>query len=161
MQSRKTDIITKLRKLLTDLLITGYTFYRVKPTPADNNVMIEVLDPLNTFIDKNPESAYVKDSYRVVVRKWLTKPDILNIYGKKLHKKDLDLINESWQDAFDTSTYYIRSFTNADGTPQTDGLQAGKEIVPGYPTGPYNTYNYKLIPVYEVEWIKTDKDHVM
>ena len=161
MQSRKTDIITKLRKLLTDLLITGYTFYRVKPTPADNNVMIEVLDPLNTFIDKNPESAYVKDSYRVVVRKWLTKPDILNIYGKKLHKKDLDLINESWQDAFDTSTYYIRSFTNADGTPQTDGLQAGKEIVPGYPTGPYNTYNYKLIPVYEVEWIKTDKKHVM
>ena len=161
MQSRKTDIITKLRKLLTDLLITGYTFYRVKPTPADNNVMIEVLDPLNTFIDKNPESAYVKDSYRVVVRKWLTKPDILNMYGKKLHKKDLDLINESWQDAFDTSTYYIRSFTNADGTPQTDGLQAGKEIVPGYPTGPYNTYNYKLIPVYEVEWIKTDKKHVM
>lgn len=161
MQSRKTDIITKLRKLLTDLLITGYTFYRVKPTPAENNVMIEVLDPLNTFIDKNPESAYVKDSYRVVVRKWLTKPDILNIYGKKLHKKDLDLINESWQDAFDTSTYYIRSFTNADGTPQTDGLQAGKEIVPGYPTGPYNTYNYKLIPVYEVEWIKTDKKHVM
>lgn len=161
MQSRKTDIITKLRKLLTDLLITGYTFYRVKPTPAENNVTIEVLDPLNTFIDKNPESAYVKDSYRVVVRKWLTKPDILNIYGKKLHKKDLDLINESWQDAFDTSTYYIRSFTNADGTPQTDGLQAGKEIVPGYPTGPYNTYNYKLIPVYEVEWIKTDKKHVM
>lgn len=161
MQSRKTDIITKLRKLLTDLLITGYTFYRVKPTPADNNVMIEILDPLNTFIDKNPESAYVKDSYRVVVRKWLTKPDILNMYGKKLHKKDLDLINESWQDAFDTSTYYIRSFTNADGTPQTDGLQAGKEIVPGYPTGPYNTYNYKLIPVYEVEWIKTDKKHVM
>lgn len=161
MQSRKTDIITKLRKLLTDLLITGYTFYRVKPSPADNNVIIEVLDPLNTFIDKNPESSYVKDSYRVVVRKWLTKPDILNIYGKKLHKKDLDLINESWQDAFDTSTYYIRSFTNADGTPQTDGLQAGKEIVPGYPTGPYNTYNYKLIPVYEVEWIKTDKKHVM
>ena len=161
MQSRKTDIITKLRKLLTDLLITGYTFYRVKPTPANNNVTIEVLDPLNTFIDKNPESPYVKDSYRAVVRKWLTKPDILNMYGKKLHKKDLDLINESWQDAFDTSTYYIRSFTNADGTPQTDGLQAGKEIVPGYPTGPYNTYNYKLIPVYEVEWIKTDKKHVM
>ena len=43
----------------------------------------------------------------------------------------------------------------------TDGLQAGKEIVPGYPTGPYNTYNYKLIPVYEVEWIETDKNHVM
>ena len=161
MQSRETDMITKLRKLLLDLLITGYTFYRVKPTVANNNVSIEVLNPLNTFIDKNPESPYIKDSYRVVVRKWLTKPQILNTYGKKLKKADLDLINESWQDAFDTSTYYIRSFANADGTPQTDGLQAGKELVPGYPTGPYNTYNYKLIPVYEVEWIKTDKNHIM
>ena len=161
MQSRETDITTKLRKLLLDLLITGYTFYRVKPTVNNNNVSIEVLNPLNTFIDKNPESPYVKDSYRVVVRKWLTKPQVLNTYGKKLNKKDLDLINESWQDAFDTSTYYIRSYSNSDGTPQTDGLQAGKELVPGYPTGPYNTYNYKLIPVYEVEWIKTDKDHVM
>ena len=161
MQSRETDITTKLRKLLLDLLITGYTFYRVKPTVNNNNISIEVLNPLNTFIDKNPESPYVKDSYRVVVRKWLTKPQVLNTYGKKLNKKDLDLINESWQDAFDTSTYYIRSYSNSDGTPQTDGLQAGKELVPGYPTGPYNTYNYKLIPVYEVEWIKTDKDHVM
>ena len=67
-------MITKLRKLLLDLLITGYTFYRVKPTVANNNVSIEVLNPLNTFIDKNPESPYIKDSYRVVVRKWLTKP---------------------------------------------------------------------------------------
>lgn len=161
MQSRETDIITKLRKLLTDLLITGYTFYRVKPTVANNNVSIEILNPLNTFIDKNPESPYVKDSYRVVIRKWLTKTEILNTYGKKLSKKDLNLINESWQDAFDTSTYYIRSFSDSNGTPMTDGLQAGREIVPGYPTGPYNTYNYKLIPVYEVEWIETDKQHVM
>ena len=161
MQSRETDITTKLRKLLTDLLITGYTFYRVKPTVANNNVSIEILNPLNTFIDKNPESPYVKDSYRVVIRKWLTKTEILNTYGKKLSKKDLSLINESWQDAFDTSTYYIRSFSDSNGTPMTDGLQAGREIVPGYPTGPYNTYNYKLIPVYEVEWIETDKQHVM
>ena len=161
MQSRETDITTKLRKLLTDLLVTGYTFYRVKPTVANNNVSIEILNPLNTFIDKNPESPYVKDSYRVVIRKWLTKTEILNTYGKKLSKKDLSLINESWRDAFDTSTYYIRSFSDSNGTPMTDGLQAGREIVPGYPTGPYNTYNYKLIPVYEVEWIETDKQHVM
>ena len=161
MQSRETDIITKLKQLLLDLLITGYTFYRVKPSVGNNNVTIEVLDPLNTFPDKNPESPYVKDSQRVVVRKWLTKQSILNMYGKKLKKSDLDLINESWRDAFDTSTYYVRQFQYSNGTPMTDGLQAGKEIVPGYPTGPYNTYNYKLIPVYEVEWIETDKNHVM
>ena len=161
MQSRDADIITKLRILLLDLLITGYTFFRAKPSVNNQNVSIEVLSPLNTFIDKNPESPYIKDSYRVVVRKWLTKTQILNSYGKDMTKEDIDSIKELWRDQFDTSTYYVRSFSNSDGTPATDGITAGKEVVPGYPTGPYNSYNYKLIPVYEVEWIETDSDFVM
>ena len=161
MQSRDADIITKLRILLLDLLITGYTFFRAKPSVNNQNVSIEVLSPLNTFIDKNPESPYIKDSYRVVVRKWLTKTQILNSYGKDMTKEDIDSIKELWRDQFDTSAYYVRSFSNSDGTPATDGIMAGKEVVPGYPTGPYNSYNYKLIPVYEVEWIETDSDFVM
>lgn len=161
MQSRNTDITTKLRQLFLDLLITGYTFYRVKPTVSNTDVQIEILNPLNTFIDRNPESPYVKDSYRVVIRKWLTKTQILNTYGKKLSSEDKKSIEDNWKDAFDTSTYYVRSFVNGDGSPATDGVQAGKEIVPGYPTGPYNSYNYKLIPVYEVEWIDTDKNYIM
>lgn len=161
MQSRDTDMINQLTQLFKDLLITGYTFYRVRPTVGKNNIKIEVLNPLNTFIDRNPESPYVKDSYRVVVRKWLTKEQVLNIYGKELSSKDKSDIDDNWKDAFSTSTYYIRSFENGNGTPMTDGLQAGKEMIPGYPSGPYNTYNYKLIPVYEVEWIKTDKHYTM
>ena len=161
MQSRNTDMTTKLKMLLLDLLITGYTFYRVKSSINNNDVEIEVLNPLNTFFDKNPESPYIKDSYRVVVRKWMTKTQILNIYGKEMSKEDLDKIKDMWRDQFDTSTYYVRSFNRGNGEPATDGINAGKEIVPGYPTGPYNTYNYKLVPVYEVEWIETDKDFVM
>lgn len=161
MQSRNTDMLTKLKILILDLLITGYNFYRTKPNSTKTDVEIEVLSPLNTFFDKNPESPYIKDSYRVVVRKWLTKTQILNIYGKEMSKEDLEKIKELWRDSFDTSTYYIRSFSRGNGEPQTDGLNAGREVVPGYPTGPYNTYNYKLIPVYEVEWIETDSDFVM
>lgn len=160
MQARDTDIMTKLRYLILDLLITGYTYYKVEPTVGNNNIKIEVLNPLNTFTDKNPESPYIKDSQRVVVRKWMTKQEVLAKYGKELSSKDKDLIDTSWEDSFSTSTYYIRSYENH-GVPQTEGLQAGKEIVPGYPSGPYNTYNYQLIPVYEVEWIKTDSKYVM
>ena len=130
MQSRDADIITKLRILLLDLLITGYTFFRAKPSVNNQNVSIEVLSPLHTFIDKNPESPYIKDSYRVVVRKWLTKTQILNSYGKDMTKEDSDSIKELWRDQFDTSTYYVRSFSNSDGTPATDGIMAGKEVVP-------------------------------
>lgn len=161
MQSRNTDIKTKLCTLFKDLLISGYTFYRTKPTVGNNDVQIEVLNPLNTFIDRNPESPYVKDSYRVVVRKWLTKTQILNTYGKQLKADDKKTLEDNWKDAFDMSTYYVRAQATSQGTPATDGLQSGKEIVPGYPQGPYNTFNYKLIPVYELEWLDTDKNYVM
>jgi hypothetical protein len=57
--------------LLLDLFVTGYTFFRT--INIGSNIQLEVLNPLNTFIDRNPNSPYVKDSYRVVVRKWLTK----------------------------------------------------------------------------------------
>ena len=161
MQSRNTDMISKLKQLFLDLLITGYMFYRVKPTVSNNDIQIEILNPLNTFIDKNPESPYIKDSYRVVVRKWLTKTQILNIYGKELSAQDRRDINDNWKDAYETSSYYIRSYAGAGGTPSTDGLEAGKEIIPGYPTSPYSAYNFRLIPVYEVEWLDVDKKFVM
>lgn len=161
LQSRDTDIQTKLKSLLLDLLITGYTFYRVKESVSGNNIVIEVLDPRNTFIDKNPNSPYVKDSYRSVVRKWLTKTEILNTYGKDLSKEDIDKIKDSWRDTFDSSSYYVRSLEGSNGMPATDGILAGKEVTPGYPTGPMSNYNYKLIPVYEVEWIETDSEFTM
>jgi len=39
--------------------------------------------------------------------------------------------------------------------------QQEQEPIPGYPTNPQSTFNYKLIPVYEVEWTESDKDFVM
>jgi hypothetical protein len=44
------------------------------------------------------------------------------------------------------------------GTPATDGIRAGEEVVPGYPE--HYWYDNNLIPVYEVEWIETDKDFI-
>lgn len=160
LQSRDTDIHTKLKTLLLDLLITGYTFYRTKPTVGNNNVQIEILSPLNTFIDRNPNSPYVKDSYRVVVRKWLTKTEILNQYGRDLSKEDIKVIKDSWEYGQDYSRIYVRSFNKSNGTPATNGVQAGIELVPGYPDQT-NIHNYNLIPVYEVEWLDTDKKFVM
>lgn len=160
MQSRDTDMLTKLKTLLLDLLVTGYTFYRVKESVSKNNVEIEVLNPLNTFIDMNPESPYIKDSYKVVVRKWLTPSQIINKYGRDLSREDIQALKDSWRDSYDSSTMYIRSYTSTSGEPLTTGIEAGKEVMPGYPEN-MNRYNHQLIPVYEVEWLETDKDFVM
>lgn len=157
MQSEEVDFITKLRQLFIDLLVTGYCFFRVKQSFSKTNIEIEVLNPLNTFIDRNPESPYVKKSYRCVVRKWLSKSQILAKYGKELSKEDLRHFKENWTDS-DTARYR-RAYgpvVNVD-----DELEEDEEenLIPGYPQD--DSHRYNLIPVYEVEWLETDKDFVM
>lgn len=159
LQCRETDFANKLRTLILDLLITGYTFFRAIKTSSETNVQLEVLSPLNTFIDRNPNSPYVKDSYRVVVRKWLTKREILNTYGKKLSPQDRKEIKDSIEYSQDNSTMYIREYRHSNGSPATPGIRAGQEITPGFPDQQY--FNYQFIPVYEVEWLDTDDKFVM
>ena len=157
MQSRDTDFKNKQKHLLLDLLIAGYMCYRTKPSVSKNNVKIDILDPRNTFFDINPESIYLKDSYRCVIRRWLTRSQILNEYGSELSKKDIKEINDTWKDAaWESNSYYIRSYG---GTSQ--GIRAGEEImIPGYPNDVRNGYK-NLIPVYEVEWLEVDKNFTM
>jgi hypothetical protein len=84
--------------------------------------------------------------------------EILSKYGKLLSKKDVSKIMEEWEDAVENNSVYIRSYTNSNGTPASDGIRAGEEVTPGLP--PYHYYNRNLIPVYEVEWIETDKNFI-
>ena len=158
-QSRDTDIMTVLRDLLLDLLITGYAFYKVEPTIGNNDIKIRVLSPLNTFIDRNFNSPYVKNSYRVVVREWLTKSQIFNKYGKDMSATDRKLLDEKWDSIYDTAMYYIR-MGETKGFPVTDGIQAGTEVTPGYPDNREGIW-HELIPVYEVEWLETDEEFIM
>lgn len=68
-QSNDIDIINKRRIILLDLLNTGYGLFTVKPSENDENLNIEVLNPLNTYFDLNPNSQYLRDSYRCVIRR--------------------------------------------------------------------------------------------
>ena len=156
MQNRQTDFKTKLWDLIKDLLITGYTFYQ--PVKNNNNINLDILNPLDTFIDQNPNSPYIKDSYRVVVRKWLTKSQIINKYGKELAEDDLEKLKENWkQYAYEGKEDYIR-LIHTQGC-QSLGIIGDHEAV--VEPGNGRNYNYNQIPVYEVEWIETDDDYVM
>lgn len=157
LQSRQTDIITKARQLLLDLLITGYTFFKVGETPSKTNINIEVLNPLNTFIDRNPDSIYVKDSYRVVIRRWYTKQQVLHKYGRDLKQEDIKTIKDTWKDP-ERSAVYGHTYLNESMT--IDARRQSEEVLPGYPDN-YTSRKLEMIPVYEVEWIETDKDFIM
>lgn len=156
LQSRQTDFITKKRQLLQDLLITGTTYYKTGETTSKTNVQYEVLDPLNTFVDFNPESIYVKDSYRVVVRRWLTRSQILNKYGRDLTREEIQTLKDNWKDHGEIRHAGI---TIQNELPVVDSRQMMNQTAPGYPVD--NGYTNRLIPVYEVEWIEVDDDFVM
>jgi hypothetical protein len=154
-------MINKLRHLILDLLVSGYTFYKCRPSSNKTNVEFEVLDPRNVFIDRNFDSPYVKDSYRVVVRYWLTKTQILNKYGRDLSKEEINTIKENFNNgSADYSRFYIRNMQH-NGVPATSGILAGQEIIPGYPINSEISKHHNLVPVYEVEWLETDSNFVM
>ena len=161
-QSRNIDLVTKLKQLFIDLLVTGFNFYRVIPSHSGQNIQIECLNPLNVFPDLNYNSPYIKDSYRIVVRKYLTRNEILNQYGKFLSREDISKLKEMWQDHLRYSnSVYVRGITNECGGPATNGIRAGEEITPGYPEQHWYRYDNTIIPVYEVEWTEVDKKFVM
>lgn len=149
-QSRNVDLINKLRQLLVDLLVTGYTFYRAKK--SGNNIQLEVLNPLNVFPDFNYESCYVKDSYRCVVRSFLSKSEILAKYGKNLSREDLDKIKNDWNNfgAENKTSFTIDALGS-------DGILADVDV---HPIGRNRRFKEILYPVYEVEWVETDKNFV-
>lgn len=157
LQSKDTDMITKLRILLLDLLITGYTYFKVKPSSANNNVEIEVLDPRDTFMEINPNSPYVKNSAKAVARKWLTPSHILALYGKNLSaenknkiKKEIESASESHYKAFQVNS---RTYVSA---PDQDNDDSDL-----FSSTSRNILNSNLIPIYEVEWLTTDSNNVM
>lgn len=160
MQSRETDLLTKLRQLLTDLLITGYTFFRVKASNAGTNIEIEVLNPLNTFVDRDSDSPYVKNSYRVVVRKWMSRSQILAKYGREISREDLKQLKEEWQ-AYDSGSVYKRVYGDSCISDISVVEDANEDPAPGYPENEYSSQRFQLLPVYDVEWIETDDDFVM
>lgn len=159
-QSRSVDLQNKLKNMLLDLLIAGMAFYRVRPSLSSENVEIEVLNPLTTFIDYNPDSNFLKDSYRSVVVKYLTKSQILNKYGKDLDQEGLEKLQDDIDSYINSNyQYYIRNNSNTPtGYPSgMPGLVSYKDVSPARPSEAYPFYQNKLIPVHEVEWLVTNK----
>ena len=130
MQSRVIDFANQRKILLTDLLVTGTAYYKVYPSPDKTNVRLKVLNPVNTFIDRNPESPYLKDSSRSVVREYLTKDQILACYGDYLTNEDLEELESLEDYSVDGSTTtYLRSFDSVVGeTISSDGILGGLKL---------------------------------
>lgn len=159
MQAKNIDFTNKRKILLTDLLISGTAYYKTAQTPSKTNVDLKILNPINTFIDRNPESPYLKDSTRAVIREYLTKQQILGTYGDLLTSDDLDNLDNLDELGFDDSTVtYLRSYDSVVGNVVSDGILGGFEITPLLPFERNSSKYYRMYPVYTVEWLKAERE---
>ena len=156
MQSRDVDFKNKIKVLLSDLLIAGETYYMVEPTSGGTNVHIKILNPLNTFVDRDGKSTYAKDGYRAVVREWMTKAEVITKYGDDLSKDDIDELDSVHPEYTSNNIMLINAVNIRTGALMTDGIFAGIESTPLYNQSTVG--NLKLFPVYTIEWIDTEKD---
>ena len=156
-QSKDIDFKNKLKVLIADLLITGETYYVVKETSGGTNIDIEIRNPLNSFIDRNPKSNYLKKSFRSVHREWLSQSEILAKYGDDLSDEDIKELDSNKVDYSGSNLLLINAINQRTGALLTDGIMAGYDVAPIYTETP--NYQLKLYPVFEVEWIDTDENN--
>lgn len=156
LQSEDISIKDKLRQLCLDVLISGQEYFKSSPTSAKNNIKIEVFDPRNVFVDRNPNSIFINESNRDVVRKWMSKEDIISEYGSKLSKEDIDNLDEMWNNIYTPINTCTVAAVGTGRQFLMDANQKALYVNAGYPTTERGAYYNNLIPVYEVEWIKTD-----
>lgn len=159
LQARPIDIYNKRKELMSDFLISGTCFYRAETTPDGHNINIRTFNPMNVFPEKNPDSVYVKDCNRIVVRHWLTKDECLNRYGRYLNSATAKRIEEMYRDtSIYTNTILVRTNApNGQRVPISQHVGDDVNVCPGFPEENAMRYNY-FIPVYEVEWVQADKE---
>lgn len=162
-QSRNIDLKNKLRLIFVDLLVAGVAYYRTKVTDSKTNINFERLNPLDTFIDRNPDSNYINDSRRVVVRKYMTKESILYEYGEDMTAEAIKELDEMIDKGVSNDTHFIHvgpaPVKDVPRTGVVHGILGGLEAIPsaGYEKAE-NTYNRNVVVVYEVEWLQYNKE---
>lgn len=159
MQARDIDFDTKKALIARDLYISGTAYYKVHKTKSGQHFGIEILNPIHTFIDRNPNSPYLKNSYRSVIRRYMNKIEILSKYGSIMSRDAIKEVKKTEQGYSVTgNTYYVRA-QDLDGTPRTNGILAGLEVQPGLINDKSDIrINSRLLEVLEVEWLDVEKE---
>ena len=159
--SRDIDLKNKMRELFTDILIGGVCYYRTKPSGSKKNLSFEILNPLDTFIERNPNEFYLNRSPRAVIRKYLTREQILAEFGSELTPEAKSKLKESEGTGRDTGSYiYVKTgrFDDLVTIEPTKGLLAGLEVHPTRDSRRDLEYSQTVYTVYEVEWLEWDRE---
>lgn len=161
-QSRNIDLANKMESLMVDLSVSGTAYYRVRPSLSGDNIRFEVSNPLDTFVEKNPNSEYLADSRRAVIRKYMSVEDIIAEYHNDLKDEHIKILKD-WkasEGAAENGNFvYVRgsSANKSVWDKNHKNILGGLEVHPLWDGDSNITkLNHNLIIVYDVEWIEVD-----
>ena len=156
--SRDIDLKNKMKELYIDLLITGICYYRARPSGNDENLSLEILNPLDTFIERNRNEFYLNRSSRAVIRRYLTKEQILAEFCEELTDEAIQQLNENdtTKDSDNVSYVHVPTSHGLFDRPNSFGILGGLEVTP-FRDGDSYVDNNTTFTVYEVEWLEWDR----
>ena len=157
LQDRRMDFKNKLEQLFLNMLISGESYYQVVKSHNGTNFRLELCDPMNTWVDKDPKSRYMKNGHKSVIRKWMTEEEIIIKYGDYLTESDIKDLSRYKMHFSDNSNFLlITGQESRCGSIKNPGIMHG---VGAHPEAVDYMFErqWDLIPVYEVEWIDYKK----
>lgn len=157
LQDRRIDFKNKLEQAFLNMLIAGETYYQVVKSHNGTNFKVELLDPMNTWVDKDPKSRYMKNGHKSVIRKWMTEEEIIIKYGDYLTESDIKELSRYKMHFSENSNFLlITGQESRCGSIKNPGIMHG---VGAHPEAIDYMFErqWDLIPVYEVEWIDYKK----
>lgn len=157
LQDRRIDFKNKLEQLFLNMLISGESYYQVIKSHNGTNFRLELCDPMNTWVDKDPKSRYMKNGHKSVIRKWMTEEEIIIKYGDFLTESDIkELSRYKMHFSEDSNFLLITGQESRCGSIKNPGIMHG---VGAHPEAVDYMFErqWDLIPVYEVEWIDYKK----
>lgn len=157
LQDRRIDFKNKLEQLFLNMLISGESYYQVVKSHNGTNFRLELCDPMNTWVDKDPKSRYMKNGHKSVIRKWMTEEEIIIKYGDYLTESDIKELSRYKMHFSDNSNFLlITGQESRCGSIKNPGIMHG---VGAHPEAVDYMFErqWDLIPVYEVEWIDYKK----
>lgn len=157
LQDRRIDFKNKLEQLFLNMLISGEAYYQTVKSHNGTNFRLELLDPMNTWVDKDPKSRYMKNGHKSVIRKWMTEEEIIIKYGDYLTESDIKELSRYKMHFSENSNFLlITGQESRCGSIKNPGIMHG---VGAHPEAVDYMFErqWDLIPVYEVEWIDYKK----
>lgn len=132
------------RQMSKDLLISGMMFWRTYVKEEGTDPVTYVCDPRELFYEDNPNSIWIKNSRRVVHRRYMNPQQIINELGPLMTKEDKDKVARAITSYYNER--YQREVMFVEG-------KYGQQIA----VGDTPRYQSDLIEVYHVEWLATNE----